>query len=46
MDLHAPGTAADSVSLLDEGRVGGGSTDHRRHGERHGVDRFAERSAR
>jgi len=34
------------VSLLDEGSVGGCSTDHRRHGERHCVDRFAERSAR
>jgi hypothetical protein len=44
--MHAPGAAADSVSLLDEGRVGGCSADYRRHGKRHGVDTLAERSAR
>src|SRR5580704_7147345 len=46
MDLHAPAVAADSVNLLDEGRVGGCGADHRRHGERHGVGTLAERSAR
>jgi hypothetical protein len=46
LDLHAPVIAADSDNLLDAGRIGGGSADHRRHGERHGVDMFGERSAR
>jgi hypothetical protein len=46
LDLDTPITAADSVSLLDVGRIGGCGADHRRHGERHRIDALAERSTR
>jgi hypothetical protein len=45
LDLYAPVIAADSDNLLDAGRIGGGSTDRRRHDKRHCLDTFAEHFA-